>query len=108
LSSMGKRDRMQIIAEILAACKKPQTQTYIRRKTNISYDVLQRCIMYLLIRQWLLEVTSDTGQKKLAITKKGLVFLSAWIELQRLADPGSKRKRHLSLAEFQAVKVSEP
>ena len=87
---MGKRERIQIIAEILATCKKPQTQTYVRRKTNISYEALKNCIMYLLIRQWLLEVNSDDGQKKLAITEKGLEFLSKWLELQRLADPNSK------------------
>jgi len=102
---MGKRDRIQIIAEILATCKKPQTQTYIRRKTNVSYEVLKKCIMSLLIKQWLLEVNLENGQKKLAITERGLEFLSKWVELQRLADPNNKR--NLRLAEFQALKVSE-
>ena len=102
---MGKRERIQIIAEILATCKKPQTQTYVRQKTNISYETLKNCIMYLLIRQWLLEVNSDDGQKKLAITEKGLEFLSKWLELQRLADPNSKQNLHLT--EFQAVKTTD-
>ena len=70
-----KRDRIQIIEEILNSCKSPQTKTYIRRQTNISYAMLQNCIMRLLLRKWLSIIEENCGQKKLAITEKGLIFL---------------------------------
>jgi predicted transcriptional regulator len=102
LYSNSKRDRIQIIAEILGTCRTPQTQTYIRRQTSISYTVLQSCIMQLLMRQWLLQVDAECGQHKLAITDKGLVFLDKWLELQKLA--GFKNKK--PIVEFPTVKTS--
>ena len=101
-----KRDRIQIIAEILGLCRSPQTQTYIRRQTSISYAVLQSCIMQLLMRQWLLQVDVECGQKKLAITDKGVAFLDKWLELQKLAGLKSKQMQIVPPSEFQAVKVS--
>lgn len=86
-----KRDHMQIIADILNVCKKPQTKTYIRRQTNISYEVLQNCILQLLVGQWLKIMQEDCGSKKLTITEKGTVFLEKYIELQKIA--GSKNKQ---------------
>jgi predicted transcriptional regulator len=84
VSFTGKRDRIQIVADILGSCKRPQTQTYIRRKTNISYGVLQSCITQLLLRQWLEQSEEDYNQKKLTVTSKGMVFLDKWDELQRM------------------------
>jgi predicted transcriptional regulator len=88
-----KRDRIQIIAEILGSCRSPQTQTCIRRQTNISYAVLQSCIMQLIVRQWLRPVEVECGQKKLTITSRGMVFLEKWVELQKLAGIKSKRQQ---------------
>lgn len=102
MSINRKRDRIQIIAEILGTCRTPQTQTYIRRQTSISYTVLQSCIMQLLMRQWLLQVDTECGQHKLAITDKGMVFLDKWLELQKLA--GLKNKK--PIVNFQTVKTS--
>ncbi len=98
MSFNRKRDRIQIIAEILGTCRSPQTQTYIRRQTNVSYAVLQSCIMQLLVRQWLLQVEETYGQKKLSITDKGLIFLEKWLELQKLAGIKSKRKLAVSIS----------
>jgi predicted transcriptional regulator len=96
-----KRDRIQIIAEILCICRTPQTQTCIRRQTSISYEVLQSCIVQLLMREWLLQVGVEGGQRKLAITDKGASFLDKWFELQQLT--GFKIKTPV---DFQAVKAS--
>lgn len=106
MSFNRKRDRIQIIAEILGLCRSPQTQTYIRRQTSISYAVLQSCTMQLLMRQWLLQVDVECGQKKLAITDKGVAFLDKWLELQKLAGLKSKRMKIVPPSELQAVKVS--
>lgn len=97
-----KRDRIQIIAEILGFCKTPQTQTCIRRQTSISYEVLQSCILQLLMRQWLLQVDAEDGQRKLAITDKGMAFLDKWVELQQLA--GLKNKPRP--VDLQSVKAA--
>ena len=43
---------------------------------------------------------AGSGQKKLAITHKGLVFLDKWIELQKMVGLKSKRK-----AMFQESKI---
>lgn len=95
MSFNRKRDRIQIIAEILSSCRNPQTPTYIRRQTNVSYAVLQSCLLQLLARQWLMRVEHGQGQKKLVITSKGIVFLEKWVELQKLA--GIKTKRQLTV-----------
>jgi predicted transcriptional regulator len=92
LSFNRKRDRIQIIAEILGSCKSPKTQTYIRRQTNISYDALQSCIMQLVLRQWLKQVEEESGQKKLAITEKGMDFLEKWVEIQSMINKKNKGK----------------
>jgi predicted transcriptional regulator len=89
--SSKKRDRMEIIAEILSSCKSPQTQTYIRRQTSIPYAVLQNCIMQLVVMQWLERVKEDDGLVRLAITEKGLVFLDKWLEIQKII--GAKAKQ---------------
>jgi predicted transcriptional regulator len=101
-----KRDRIQIIAEILGICRSPQTQSYIRRQTCISYAVLQSCIIHLLMRNWLLQVEVECGQKKLSITDKGVVFLDKWLELQKLAGLTSKRMQIVPPSEFQTAKVA--
>jgi len=94
LSFRGKRDRIQIIVEILSSCRNPKTQTYIRLQTNISYEVLQSCIMQLVLRQWLMKVEEESGQKKLASTEKGIDFLKKWFEIQNLI--GLKNRRILT------------
>jgi predicted transcriptional regulator len=102
LSFNRKRDRIQIIAEILGICRTPQTQTCIRRQTSISYEVLQSCIIQLQMRQWLLKVDAEDGQRRLEITEKGAVFLDKWVELQQLA--GLKNKKRS--VDLQTVKAS--
>jgi predicted transcriptional regulator len=107
LAIKTKRDRIEILAEILGACRSPQSQTYIRRQTNISYTVLQSCIVYLLLRNWLSEIEVTVGQKKLEITDKGLTFLAKWLELQRLAGLKNKNISIAPLVKVQSFKASK-
>jgi predicted transcriptional regulator len=88
----SKRDRVQIIAEILNSCKVPQSKTSIRRHTDLSYGILQNCIMHLLMRQWIELTGEENGQQKLIITDKGAAFLEKWQELQKMAGIKSKHK----------------
>ncbi len=98
-----KRDRIQIIAEILGVCEHPQTQAYVRRQTNVSYAVLQNCIMQLLVREWLLQVEEECGQKKLSTTNKGRVFLDKCLELEKLAGIKNKGKLMVSISKNHRV-----
>ena len=100
-----KRDRIQIIAEILNSCKSPQTKTYIRRQTNVSYAVLQNCVLQLLLRKWLALIEENCGQKKLAITEKGLIFLEKWLELQKIVGINNKRKQMVPVPEIKPLMV---
>ncbi|MCL4429477.1 MAG: hypothetical protein M1167_01875 [Chloroflexi bacterium] len=100
-----KRDRIQIIADILNSCRRPQTQTCIRRQTTISYTVLQTCITQMLSKRWLMQIEEAGGQKKLAITEKGLVFLGKWVELQKMVEAKKAGKLKIPAPEIQMVTV---
>ncbi|MCW3999434.1 MAG: winged helix-turn-helix domain-containing protein [Candidatus Bathyarchaeota archaeon] len=106
MSFNRKRDRIQIIAEILGQCRSPQTQTYVRRQTNLSYDVLQSCIMQLLVRQWLRQVEDENGQKRYVTTPKGMVFLEKWFELLQLAGVSKRPKLSVPLPDLAAINAS--
>ncbi|NLF88443.1 hypothetical protein GX563_06435 [Candidatus Bathyarchaeota archaeon] len=79
-----KRDRIEVLAEILSICKTPHTKTFIRCHTSVSYEVLQSSIMQLVKRQWLLQDGEGCGQPKFTITAKGRTFLKKWLELQQI------------------------
>jgi predicted transcriptional regulator len=77
----SKRDRLQIFAEILELCRKPQVKTKVMYKANLSYNMLQDCLMQL--HKWkLLEV--HHSKKKYLTTEKGQEFLQKWTALQQL------------------------
>jgi predicted transcriptional regulator len=80
-----------VIAEILSLSKSPQTKSFIRRQTSISYDLLQNCITQLLRKQWLISVEEDCCQRKFKITDKGWVFLEKYWELQNIMGTKSKQ-----------------
>jgi predicted transcriptional regulator len=77
----SKRDRLQIFAEILELCRKPQAKTQVMHKANLSYTILQDCLMQLQKRK-LLEV--HQSKTKYLTTEKGREFLQKWTALQQL------------------------
>jgi len=96
-----KRDRIQVLAEILSICKTPHTKTSIRRHTNVSYEVLQSCIFQLVKRQWLLQASEGYDQKKFITSSEGKAFLEKWLELQQIVDLDNK-----PAPKIQAIKAS--
>jgi len=76
-----KRIRLEIIADILKLCTKPQTKTRIMYATNLSYRLLQECLSQL-VSLALLEVHRSIT--RYATTKKELEFLEKWSELKKL------------------------
>ena len=75
------RGRLQIFVEILNLCQEPQVKTRVMYQTNISYKMLQNCLLQLLGFE-LLEVHHSV--ERYATTKKGHEFLSKWKELAEL------------------------
>jgi predicted transcriptional regulator len=78
------RGHLQIFVEILDFCEKPQVKTRVMYRTNISYTMLQKCLLQLLGCE-LLEVHHSA--ERYATTEKGREFLSKWKELQELLQP---------------------
>ncbi len=77
----GKRDRVEIIADILGLCSKPKTKTHVMYGTNLSWKMLQNYLSELQSRK-LLE--NHNKSKTYVTTKRGLEFVEKWRELKEL------------------------
>jgi len=79
--AMVKRDRVEIIADILGLCSEPKTKTRVMYGTNLSWKMLKHYLSELESRG-LLEV--DGKSKRYVTTKRGLDFVEKWIALKKL------------------------
>lgn len=78
---MVKRDRIEIMAEILCLCMEPKTKTHVMYGTNLSWKMLQHYLSELQTLK-LLEVHKDST--RYIATKRGREFVEKWKELQTL------------------------
>jgi predicted transcriptional regulator len=78
---MAKRSNLEIMAEILSLCKKPQTKTRVMYGTNLSWQMLEKYLSQLQSLR-LLEVHHSLT--RYATTEKGLKFVEKWRELMEL------------------------
>ena len=78
---MVKRDRVEIMAEILGLCSKPQTKTQVMYGTNLSWKMLQH---YLSQLQKLKLLEIDDKSTKYVTTQRGQEFVEKWKELKEL------------------------
>jgi predicted transcriptional regulator len=78
---MGKRDKIEIIAEILGLCSEPKTKTHVMYGTNLSWKMLQHYLSELQSRR-LLEVHDDST--KYITSHRGREFLEKWREIKEL------------------------
>ncbi len=78
--AMVKRDRLEIMAEILDLCSEPRTKTRVMYGTNLSWKMLQQYLAHMQ-SQGLLEAQDKT---KYITTNRGQDFLEKWKELQEL------------------------
>ena len=76
-----KRDRVEIMAEILELCSKPKTKTRVMYGTNLSWKMLQHYLAYMQEHE-LLEVQNDST--KYVTTGRGQDFVEKWNELKEL------------------------
>lgn len=72
-----KRDRLAIIAEILALCIQRKNKTNIMHKTNLNYAQLQTHLRSLISRDLL-----KHDSKMYVTTEKGMRFLELFIEIR--------------------------
>jgi len=79
--AMVKRDRLEIMAEILGLCSEPRNKTHVMYGTNLSWKMLQHYLSELQSRE-LLEVHDNSTSY--VTTKRGLDFLEKWRELKEL------------------------
>jgi predicted transcriptional regulator len=77
----GKRDRIEIVADILGLCSKPKTKTHVMYGTNLSWKMLQNYLSELQSRE-LLE--KQNTSKTYVTTKRGQEFIEKWRELKEL------------------------
>jgi predicted transcriptional regulator len=78
----SKRDRVEIMAEILCLCTKPQSKTRIMYGTNLSWKMLQQYLAYMQEHE-LLEIKNET---KYGSSQKGREFVEKWNELKELLE----------------------
>jgi len=79
--AMVKRDRVEIIAEILGLCSEPKTKTHVMYGTNLSWKMLQHYLSELQSRE-LLEIHDNST--RYVTTNRGLNFVKKWNELKKL------------------------
>ena len=77
----GKRDRVEIIAEILGLCLEPRSKTRVMYGTNLSWKMLQNYLSHLKERG-LLETQNNST--KYLTTERGRDFVEKWKELKAL------------------------
>ena len=86
LSSNGKRrDRLDIIAEIMRISREGALKTQIMYQANLSFAQLNG-YLELLSRLRLLEKTSVDGKEVYVVTEKGLDYLQRHQEIMCLLD----------------------
>jgi len=79
--AMVKRDRLEIMAEILGLCSEPKTKTHVMYGTNLSWKMLQHYLSELQSRG-LLEVHDNST--RYVTSKRGLDFVEKWKEIKEL------------------------
>jgi predicted transcriptional regulator len=77
----SKRDRVEIMAEILGLCAKPKTKTRVMYGTNLSWKMLKHYICYMQEHGLLEEQETST---KFVTTERGKEFVAKWKELKKL------------------------
>lgn len=80
----NRRDRIAIMAEILAETKTGLKKTRIICKCNLSYKQLELYIKMLLEQKLLARKSDEKGQEKFVTTTKGNNFVKNFQALQAL------------------------
>ncbi|MCW4005502.1 MAG: winged helix-turn-helix domain-containing protein [Candidatus Bathyarchaeota archaeon] len=82
-----KRNRIQLLNQILNICQHPQTPTAIMQKADLTKENLDDCIMQL---QDLGFLFFDVAHNEYLTTAKGQAFLGKWRQFQELLKPNER------------------
>jgi predicted transcriptional regulator len=77
--AMARRDRVEIMAEILDLCLKPKGKTQVMYGTNMSWKMLKHYLSYME-EHGLLKALDNSS--KYVATDKGQDFLDKWNDLK--------------------------
>ena len=84
----GKRDKMEIIAAIVAMTQKPSKITILMDKMNLSHPMLKKYMKLMLKLRLIesLEVVTKANEKGQVFqsTEKGLIFLTTYCDILRI------------------------
>jgi predicted transcriptional regulator len=75
----AKRERIEIIAEILCYCSQHKTKTDIMQKTNLNYAQLKKHLTSLTSKGLLV-----VDGNKYVTTQKGYRFLDLFVQLKKI------------------------
>jgi predicted transcriptional regulator len=81
---MRRRTDLEIVAEILGLCLKPQCKTRVMQRSNLSWKLADEYLSYLQERG-LLDVHHSAI--RYVTSQKGLAFLEKWARLEELLPP---------------------
>ncbi len=91
-----RRDRLYIIAEILAIAKDGSLKTQIMYRANLSFAQLNEYLNFLLKKE-LLKVHTDERKTFYKTTSKGIKYLENYEEISHLLRRGSVVKANSPL-----------
>ncbi|MCW4008234.1 MAG: winged helix-turn-helix domain-containing protein [Candidatus Bathyarchaeota archaeon] len=98
-----RRDKLNIIAEILEIAKEGTLKTQIMYKANLSFTQLNEYLRFMLKNE-LLKKLSDKGKTVYAATPKGLDFLQRYCELTELLKEAEKGKNGVKIPPQKLLK----
>ena len=82
-----RRDRLYIIAEILAIAKDGSLKTQIMYRANLSFAQLNGYLSFLVERE-LLKINTDSRKTLYKTTAKGVKYLESYEEISSLLSKG--------------------
>ena len=86
-TSRKRRDRLYIIAEILAIAKDGSLKTQIMYRANLSFAQLNEYLNFLLKRE-LIKVDTENNKTLYKTTSKGVKYLENYEEISNLLRKG--------------------
>ncbi|MEA2090612.1 MAG: winged helix-turn-helix domain-containing protein, partial [Thermoproteota archaeon] len=92
-SESKRRDRLQIMAQILQIAKHGSLKTTIMYKANLSFAQLNKYLK-LLLNLELLEAKNQNGRTVYKTTKKGFKYLKSYEEIKELLQSNNPENRN--------------
>ena len=82
----NRRDRLNIMAEIMEATKRNQLKTRIMYRVNLSFNQVNEYLSFLTERGFV-RVRVENGKKLYETTAKGNIYIENYMEMSNLLRP---------------------